>query len=72
MLLSSVPTTSLDEVLERLAWYARRWTIERWHRVPKSGCRIEARQFGTLDRFVSFQYPIEERFRFLHRAILRH
>ena len=52
MLLSSVPTTSLDEVLERLAWYARRWTIETWHRVLKSGCRIEARQFGTLDRFV--------------------
>jgi len=25
MLLSSVPTTSLDDVLERLAWYARRW-----------------------------------------------
>jgi hypothetical protein len=52
MLLSSVPTSSLDEVLERLAWYARRWTIETWHRVLKSGCRIEARQFGTLDRFV--------------------
>ena len=52
MLLSSVPTTSLEEALERLAWYARRWTIETWHRVLKSGCRIEARQFGTLDRFV--------------------
>lgn len=52
MLLSSVPTGSLDEVLERLAWYARRWTIESWHRVLKSGCRIEARQFGTLERFV--------------------
>lgn len=52
MLLSSVPTTSLDEVLERLAWYARRWTIESWHRVLKSGCRIEARQFGNLERFV--------------------
>jgi hypothetical protein len=52
MLLSSVPTTSLDDVLERLAWYARRWTIESWHRVLKSGCRIEARQFGNLERFV--------------------
>lgn len=52
MLLNSVPTTTLDEVLERLAWYARRWTIETWHRVLKSGCQIEARQFGNLDRFV--------------------
>lgn len=52
MLLSSMPTITLDEVLERLSWYARRWTIETWHRVLKSGCRIEARQFGNLERFV--------------------
>lgn len=51
MLLSSVPTHSPEQALERLAWYARRWTIETWHRVIKSGCRIEARQFGTLERF---------------------
>lgn len=52
LLLSSVPTHTLAEALERLAWYARRWTIESWHRVLKSGCRVEARQFGNLDRFV--------------------
>jgi hypothetical protein len=52
MLLSSMATTTLDDVLERLTWYARRWTIESWHRVLKSGCRIEARQFGNLERFV--------------------
>ncbi|WP_295493743.1 IS4 family transposase [uncultured Ralstonia sp.] len=52
MLLTSVPTTTLDEALERLAWYAQRWTIETWHRVLKSGCRIEARQFGNIERFV--------------------
>ncbi|WP_179196478.1 hypothetical protein [Caballeronia sordidicola] len=52
MLLSSVPTTSLDDVLERLAWYARRWTIESWHRVLESGCRIKVRQFSNLERSV--------------------
>jgi len=52
MLLTSVPTHTYAEALERLAWYARRWTIESWHRVLKSGCRVEARQFGNLDRFV--------------------
>ncbi|WP_316157824.1 IS4 family transposase [Cupriavidus sp. BIC8F] len=52
MLLTSVPTHSPAQALERLQWYARRWTIETWHRVLKSGCRIEARQFGTLERFV--------------------
>ncbi|WP_165105444.1 MULTISPECIES: IS4 family transposase [unclassified Caballeronia] len=39
------------EVLERIAWYARRWTIVSWHRVLKGGCRIDARQFGNLNRF---------------------
>jgi hypothetical protein len=52
MLLSSVPTITLEDALERLGWYARRWTIESWHRVLKSGCSIEKRQFGNLDRFV--------------------
>ncbi|CAN7731536.1 IS4 family transposase [Paraburkholderia hospita] len=52
LLLTSVPTHTRAQALERLAWYARRWTIESWHRVLKSGCRVEARQFGNLDRFV--------------------
>ena len=52
MLLTSVPTAKIDEALERLSWYARRWTIETWHRVLKSGCQIEARQFGDVDRFM--------------------
>lgn len=52
MLLTSVPTSTMEHALERLAWYARRWTIETWHRVLKSGCQIEARQFGDVDRFM--------------------
>jgi hypothetical protein len=52
MLLTSVPTNTREEALERLEWYERRWTIESWHRILKSGCRVEARQFGNLDRFV--------------------
>ncbi|MDW3689476.1 IS4 family transposase, partial [Cupriavidus sp. CV2] len=27
------------------------FTRQSWHRVLKSGCRVEARQFGTLERF---------------------
>jgi hypothetical protein len=52
MLLTSVPTRGLDAALEKLSWYARRWTIETWHRVLKSGCQIEARQFGDVQRFM--------------------
>jgi Transposase DNA-binding/Transposase Tn5 dimerisation domain len=52
LLLTSVPTQTLEDALERLSWYARRWTIETWHRVLKSGCQIEARQFGDVQRFM--------------------
>lgn len=52
MLLTSMETTTLGQAVERLSWYARRWTIETWHRVLKSGCQIEARQFGDVERFM--------------------
>jgi hypothetical protein len=42
MLLTSVATHGLADTLERLSWYARRWTIETWHRVLKSGCQIDS------------------------------
>lgn len=51
MLLTSMPCDGMEQALEYLSWYARRWTIETWHRVLKSGCRIEARQFGDVERF---------------------
>lgn len=52
MLLASIATQTMDEALERLSWYARRWTIETWHRVLKSGCQIEAGQFVDAQRFM--------------------
>ena len=50
MLLTTVPVTTADEALERLAWYTRRWGIEIYHKTIKSGCRIEERQLATVPR----------------------
>ena len=50
MLLTDVPTTTVEHALERLQWYARRWGIEVFHRILKSGCQIQDRQLGTADR----------------------
>ena len=41
MLLTTVPTTSLEEACTRSDWYAVRWGIEVFHRTLKSGCKIE-------------------------------
>lgn len=50
LLLTTVPVHTTEEALQRLAWYACRWGIEVWHKVLKSGCRIEARQLETAER----------------------
>lgn len=49
-LLSTRPITSVEQAQECLRWYCLRWRIEDWHRVLKSGCRIEALQHKTAER----------------------
>lgn len=50
MLLTTVPIESVEQAYACLAWYARRWQIEVYHRTLKSGCRIEERQLGHAQR----------------------
>jgi hypothetical protein len=50
LLLSTVAVHTVDDAIERVAWYACRWGIEVWHRILQSGCRIEARQLATSER----------------------
>jgi hypothetical protein len=48
LLLSSLPVTDFAGAAERVQWYSCRWLNEIYHKVLKSGCRIEARQFGDV------------------------
>jgi hypothetical protein len=41
---------TLEEVVELIDWYRRRWLVEILFRILKSGCRVEALQLGTLER----------------------
>jgi Transposase DNA-binding/Transposase Tn5 dimerisation domain len=50
VLLTTCAVHTTAEAVERVDWYACRWGIEVWHKVLKSGCRIEARQLETADR----------------------
>jgi hypothetical protein len=50
LLLTTVSVHTVDDAIERVAWYVCRWGIEVWHRILKSGCRIEARQLATGER----------------------
>jgi Domain of unknown function (DUF4338)/Transposase DNA-binding/Transposase Tn5 dimerisation domain len=53
MLLTSVAVKHKQDAFERLNWYARRWGIEVYHRILKSGCRVEARQLEQAHRLLN-------------------
>jgi hypothetical protein len=50
ILITSVPTHTLEESRERRDWYACRWMIEVFHDIEKNGCSIEDRRFETAQR----------------------
>ena len=50
MLLTTLPVTTFEQAIEKLAWYTIRWGIEVYHRTLKSGCKVEERQLGHADR----------------------
>lgn len=43
-LLTSEAMETFEQACERVDWYACRWIIEEWHKVEKTGCRLEASQ----------------------------
>ena len=49
-LLSTCVINSVDDAQACLRWYCLRWRIEDWHRVLKSGCRIEDLAHHSAER----------------------
>jgi len=49
-LLTTMEVTSPEQAKTLLGWYCLRWRIEDWHRVLKSGCKVEELQYETAER----------------------
>ena len=49
VLLTSEPVESLDQAQRCVDWYGCRWVIEEWHKVEKTGCRLEASQLKSAE-----------------------
>ena len=49
-LLTTIAVTSDQIAEECIRWYRRRWRIEDWHRVLKSGCGTEKLAYKTAER----------------------
>lgn len=49
MLLTSEPVEHVDQAHACVDWYTYRWLIEEWHKVEKTGCRLEASQLKSAE-----------------------
>ena len=49
LLLTTCEVRNGQEALEKVEWYTCRWGIEVWHKVLKSGCKLEAKQLESAE-----------------------
>jgi hypothetical protein len=54
LLLTNTAVASFEEAHQVIGWYCCRWQIEVFHKVLKSGCRVEDCRLQTADRLHSF------------------
>ena len=52
-LLTDLPVKDLASAIEKLDWYAQRWKIETFHKVLKSGCKVEQAKLRTAGRLTN-------------------
>ncbi|HWH70519.1 MAG TPA: IS4 family transposase [Candidatus Sulfotelmatobacter sp.] len=49
-LLTTLPVTTAEAAIQKVRWYAVRWSIETFHKIIKSVCQVEAKQMETAER----------------------
>jgi hypothetical protein len=54
VLLTNLPVPDFKSAAEKVQWYGRRWGIETWHKVLKSGCKVEDCLLETAERLTRY------------------
>ena len=54
MLLTDLPVTDFDEAIEKVRWYCLRWRIEVFHKILKSGLKVEQCRLQTADGLIRY------------------
>ena len=50
MLLCNLQIDCFEKAIEKIQWYRRRWQIEIFHKILKSGCKVEDCRLNHLDK----------------------
>jgi hypothetical protein len=54
VLLTSLAVPDFERAAEVIQWYGKRWGIETWHKVLKSGCKVEDCMLETGERLIRY------------------
>ncbi len=54
VLLTNLPVTDFHSAAEKVGWYTKRFGIETWHKVLKSGCKVEDCMLETAARLARY------------------
>ena len=68
MLLTNIECDTFQEVIEKIAWYKVRWQVEVFHKVLKSGCRVEdcrLKSVKALTRYLTLMSIVAWRLQWL-------
>jgi hypothetical protein len=53
-LLTNVSVKTFEDAIERISWYKKRWNIETYFKVLKSGCKVEDCRLETAERLIRY------------------
>lgn len=54
MLLTNISINNFEAAVEKIQWYCLRWRIEIFHKILKSGFKVEEGRLQTADRLIRF------------------
>jgi len=54
LLLTNTPVNNFEQAVQVVAWYCCRWQIEVFHKIIKSGCRVESSRLQTAKRLQNY------------------
>jgi len=54
MLLTNMTVNNFEEAVEKVSWYCKRWNIEVYFKVLKSGCTVEDCRLETAERLIRY------------------
>ena len=54
MLLTNLTVQNFDEAVEKIFWYCLRWRIEVFHKILKSGLKVESCRLQRADRLIRY------------------